>query len=774
MRYSSRTNCEAIDNLAEALQDQENMPEIARRVLEFEAENAKPENALCQHGLPHTKKAASQIAGVRDKHSEFYDNALLDLVEEWLKTYEEAKKLTHRERRQEMEDKIRVLQPVLQAKGKDADPRFLSLLARIYLYRGMLFRPKGFTTPARKIEALKKAVQLSEKAVEKEKDNPNFLRTWAQAALELEAIPETSFKVSSGLLKDAAVCINRDGIHSLNDLQVILEYAESEGKTSFLQHVLVEKRYWKRPFDLFLLKARAAFALNRMDDVRYFLKSAMDKTPKALSSPFWDHLVDFLKKLRTKEGSDLWKEMAVAAHRLCREKEVKIANNIYLYRHWARQKSLYNMAFLAQNDLKEKAKIADSLKSRPVLRYQALREMKEHQNIAKLLEQDDQERDGGYHKQQVEMDERTGKRLSEKMEKAGVSYENLPVPWISVHFYLNESENSEDEGSKGYALIFDALTQSWKERRFDYAKLHRKFMTWQEAYISAKKSSFAKDSLVELCREIGNTMPFLFDTACIRDGAPVLWIPHGFLHRLPLHAAIRDEATNEIFLEKHASRYLPAWSILNSASARRGKDSYMIKRFRAEDYEKEPFSELEDMEWDNEEHEKLATPDDLKHFMAKNPGVFAVLCHGHGDILNPLKSWLELEGGGFSVLDILKYEEANLSGARVLLGACEADMAPPVEYAIDEHVSLSAAFLSHKAREVIAGLWEINITRTDICYTEVRDSDDLSLALKKWQKKQLKIWKKNQNNKIFYWFTPFRIMGFPLKLKDNNESEAKQ
>ncbi len=700
---------------------------------------------------------------------------MLDLVEEWLKTYEEAKKLTHRERRQEMEDKIRVLQPVLQAKGKDADPRFLSLLARIYLYRGMLFRPKGFTTPARKIEALKKAVQLSEKAVEKEKDNPNFLRTWAQAALELEAIPETSFKVSSGLLKDAALCINKDGNHSLKDLRVILEYAERERNTSFLQSVLTEKDGWKRPFDVFLLKARAAFALNRMDDVRYFLKSAMDKTPKALSSPFWDHLVDFLKKLRTKEGSDLWKEMAVAAHRLCREKEVKIANNIYLYRHWARQKSLYNMAFLAQNDLKEKAKIADSLKSRPVLRYQALREMKEHQNIAKLLEQDDQERDGGYHKQQVEMDERTGKRLSEKMEKAGVSYENLPVPWISVHFYLNESENSEDEGSKGYALIFDALTQSWKERRFDYAKLHRKFMTWQEAYISAKKSSFAKDSLVELCREIGNTMPFLFDTACIRDGAPVLWIPHGFLHRLPLHAAIRDEATNEIFLEKHASRYLPAWSILNSASAIRGKDSYMIKRFRAKDYEKrEPFSDLGKLKWGNEDHKKLATPDDLKRFMTKTPDVLAVLCHGHGDILNPLKSWLELEGGGFSVLDILKYEEANLSGARVLLGACEADMAPPVEYAIDEHVSLSAAFLSHKAREVIAGLWRINITRTDICYTEVRDSDDLSLALKKWQKKQLKIWKKNQNNKIFYWFTPFRIMGFPLKLKENNESEAKQ
>jgi len=757
---SSRTNCSFIDRIEKALQKEDlesTLPELALRLIEFETANAEPENALCQRGISNANNAAVRIAKALGEKSAF-----LDMADARIKDFEgRREELNHRQRRQSLEDIIRILQP---EEEKSEDSRLPALLARAYLYRGLLYRPKGRITPARKTEAIRKAVRLSEKAIQNLSDKSGkavfVWRTWAEAALELERAEDYSAPLET--LKAAALQINADGITSLTDILILLRYAERSKKNAFkgkLTDLLDKKEHWwGHTSDIYLLKARIAFLFGHSDkEVWKYLKNALDHVPDAFSNPFWDDLVDFVKKLRDEE-SDLWKKTAIRAHGECRKKEAEIASGVVLRWYWSRQKDLYDLAFLAADHAEKKAEIADSLKSRPVLRYQTLRELKDIGTIGEILDREDEARDGRYLKTKPEPKEK--EIVKEIKKKQAVPFRDMPEPWVAIHFYLNDFEK------KGYALIFDAASRDdgWKECIFDYRELHRKFLAWQELYFSGSEDS-AADSLVLLCREIGRTMPFLFD-GTLPENSRVLWIPHGFLHRLPLHAAIR--ADDKVFLEKHISRYLPAWNMLTSDSVKDNEASedkggfHMIKRLRPEDSDN--YFQLNEREWKNKEDEGIyrAKEEDLKASMEKNPQALTLICHGHGDILNPLKSWLELEDSGMTVLDILK-SEAKLSGTRVLLGACESDMAPPTEHTIDEHLSLCTVFLSHNAREIVAGLWEIQTNMVDGCYHQILDSNDISEALKQWQEDQMKKrkWKERQDHSIFYLLAPFRVMGFP-------------
>jgi len=120
-----------------------------------------------------------------------------------------------------------------------------------------------------------------------------------------------------------------------------------------------------------------------------------------------------------------------------------------------------------------------------------------------------------------------------------------------------------------------------------------------------------------------------------------------------------DDGNDTIFLEKHVSRYLPAWNMLTSDHVKDNEASddkggfYMIKRLRPD--QKDGFPKLNKREWKNKESK--AKDEDLKVSMGKHPEALTLICHGHGDILNPLKSWLELDmDSRMSVLDILKFE----------------------------------------------------------------------------------------------------------------------
>ncbi|MCP4105356.1 MAG: CHAT domain-containing protein [Desulfobacteraceae bacterium] len=769
---SSQADCSFINKIEEVLQKedtQNTLSELALTILEFEMSNSEPENDLCQRGLSNENNALNRIFKVCKKDTDFYIMALTKEADKRLKAYQFPKHpLNHRHRRQYLEDIIRILQP---AENEINDSRFLTLLARVYLYRGLLYRPKGRTVAARKTEAIKKAVRLAEKAIQDnmpEKEAAETWRVWAYAALELERA-DSSFITPLEKLKTSALFINNGKIRDLNDAIVIVEYAERSSKgNSFLKSVsaLDEKDYWKQLPDFFLLKAKASFLSNQTAEALQYLESAIHKAPKAFAAPFWDDLVNFLKKLAWDESQKKirpgeWKNIAVLAYERCRNTEAEITSNIFLRWYWARQKDLYDLAFLAADSPEKKAEIADSLKSRPVLRYQALNDLKgKIKGIDSVLDREDESRDERYLK--IPKTEKGKEKViqQELKTKSVLSFQKLAVPWVAVHFYLNELEE------KGYGLIFDSVNKKWKERKFNYRELHKKFLEWQQHYYSENKDA-CSDSLVKLCCEIGKTMPFLFD-GTFPAKSRILWIPHGFLHRLPFHAAVSG---GTVFSERHISAYIPAWHLLNENRVQ-GKGQFLIKRLRPDD--RDAFSNLNNSEWENKENNEIpkATDKHLANCMKSHPEILVILCHGHGDILNPFKSWMELENSRISVLDILK-SEAELSGTRILLGACESDMAPPAEFIIDEHLSLSTVFLSHNAREIIAGLWKINNAQADRLYNTVLHKTDILAALNKWQEKEISMWKKHHNNNIFYMFASFRVMGFPyVNSSDSKESQS--
>ena len=753
------------DSVIEKLEHGKDLPS---RILEFELADALPSSALWQHGLSPAKVSIDQVAQARCGSD--HAAAVAKKAVEWLREYEGEKvRLNHRQRRQKLEDTIRLLQSV------EEDGNTLTLLARAYLYRGLLFMPKGRTIPARKIEAMEKAIHFSKDAIEKDKENAGAWVIKAKATLELKRSQPLSFQVPVDDLKKAASFICQGAISGLSDIPILIEYAKHSADKSCLKMVLGETNDWGRPFDLFLFKAKAAFFQKDESNLKDYALKAIDYAPDSFAASFWDELVDFIKELR-KNNFDFWKEMALAAYEVCYHIERSMTSNIYLRWFWARQKDLYDLAFLAANpgDTVKKAQIADSIKSRPVLRYQALNELKgKIEGIGGIYEQLQEERDGLYLKRPG-LEKKVERKISQKLkreEKENVLFQCAPKvsrPWIAIHFYLNEIETHE--GKKGgHALIFDP-DNGWKERVFDYQLLQDRFIAWQNAYTTSRNKSHTWDMLVELCCEIGRTMPFLFE---LPNSKEVIWIPHGFLHRLPLHAAIRDDVTHEVFLEKHSSRYLPAWHLLGPTVDGIAKLGCLVKRL--DSGEKDFFEMLKKKHWDD--LKEPASADDLKSVMKRNPSLITLICHGHGEILNPFKSWLELEGSKMTVLDILKFQD--IPGARVFLGACESDMAPPMDHIVDEHLSLSTAFLSLESREVVAGLWDLGDRVIDRCYAQLIDSDDIALALKDWQNGKIASWKgaigklektggnwkESEYHSIFYDLAAFRVIGVPATRK---------
>lgn len=738
----SQPGCKAIDQLSSKLKDP--VADVSEGLLQFEVENAQDSTALCQHGLLHDcETRVNKIIEVRTGKTK--RSGWLKQAKTWLDEYEGLKEqMAFRQRRKKLEDVIRLLLPIKDNDRPETGE--LVLLARAYLYRSMLFRPKGYTTPARKIEALLEAHRLlPEKDHQHETD---IWKLWAQVCLELEN--ENHFQFSEEdkkNLKRAVEAVVNSGVSGMGDLLILVRYAEIAQDASFLEPVFNETRNWGQPFDLMLFKARSSFLKTRdPEEIHTFAKQAIEKSPEAFSDPFWNELVWFLNRIKA-EKQDIWKQLSLDAWELCRAKEKEITTNVILHWHWSQRKALYDLAFLAAETPKDKARVADSLKSRPALRYNALQDMRNRETVKRILETEDGARDRRYLKN---FSGKMGREISGKIEKyPPLPSSALPDEWVAVHFYLNEADQT------GYALVVDSKGK-WKECRFDYRELFLQFQKWQAVYATKDEAETSK-IVYRLCRKIGETMPFLFDKNLFYDKS-VLFVPHGFLHHLPLHAAIEKDSEKVFFVE-HAVRYLPAWHLTRfypKNYTTNGKWYFTVNTEAEGDYEK-----LLKLFPGNQESEKK-----LEEYLRINPEVLAVLCHGKCDLLNPFRSKLMLNPE-WSILDILSFQ-SRIKGARIFLGACESDMSPFSDNPLDEHLSLSSVFLTSGAREVIGGVYRLEPPKIDMCYRAILEKAkkeglerlNLPEELQSWQIEKMKK-KPSENPRQFYEIIPFRIMGFP-------------
>lgn len=244
----------------------------------------------------------------------------------------------------------------------------------------------------------------------------------------------------------------------------------------------------------------------------------------------------------------------------------------------------------------------------------------------------------------------------------------------------------------------------------------------------------------------------------------MLFVPHSFLHLVPLHGTIRKKLTFEdtdiVFVENHPCAYLPAFSLAQKSNVVNSNEYLVFKKLcEGEEY----FIKDAFPKWINDLAREVS-PDDIRNIHSP-PGLLILICHGQADVANPFNSRLKLKDGDMTHLDLLVAEKMNLKGSHVLLGACETDMAYPFSNILDDHVSISTAFLIKGSMSVLGTMWITYFKHVGEIlnkWIQNRNGTNLFLEVNKWQENRIKVWKRTKGSDVFYTTMVFRTIGIPM------------
>lgn len=732
--------------------------------------------ALYQFGISPAKEWVRATATGK-AHADLRETAILELAE----TYLDIKDVSsHKERKKKIESALNLLITLYKNSKEKLPPKAFILIARAYLLRSLIIRPKGMTVPEKKKECLKKGITFVEKALNasailNSSDKEDACRVQCLLLIELNKIDERQCNETTlkGKLEEAITKGCDKFYKNEEDVRIAIRYSEIKPIDTNYPATIVKLSSKGTYFE----KAKAFYLLSDWNNFKEYLYKAIRYLRwMKFSHPQWDEMVCFLIKMRD-DKNPLWKKFSVKAWQACQIQE-RGTPPINLRWHWSRQRDLYDLAFLAvylkdthtQHDYELMARICDSQKSRTSLRWSSVDDMvKESPNegtstndLRAFLKSEKEAYAlammGGY---VMDISERMKalhahyRETFKKQQSQQRGITDVTNGWIVIHFYLNQLEE------KCYALIYNADTATWQSKCVkEYKKLFQTFLTWQTNYNQHKEQ--AANHLVRLCKEIGDAMPFLI----IPQGKDVLFIPHDFLHRLPLHGAIgKDKNGNKIvFLENHPCCYLPAWSFAKKTSDSKVNGRILLKNFPDYDYQN-----ISDQKYWTSPVKNAASPADLKA-IDTSPELLAILCHGKADAVNPFNARLKLTEGGITHIEILNSVK-NIKGSRIILGACETDLVPPLSDVIDEHLSITTAFLTNNAREILGTMWEVYPDKVEEIIKKVRGENinfkPLYKIINTWQTDKLAAWQNNSD--IFYDVISFRNFTSPEKIIPGDE-----
>lgn len=707
-----------------------------------------------------SRELCSQLAKKETQISKFHHQQLFELQKEILSESRQNAGLSHAARRQALDGVIKTLLTLPQEAKSALDSRELGrILARAYLYRSRIIRPKGFTVPAKKKEGLANALkQLEEPYTQGTSNGAEYYRLKGLILLEQAAIAAIEGGISKAIkedLKNALLKLAQNW-EAQNDLQeedikIVLGQARlNRNDRSYVNWVQ------NHPRATALDQAWAAWLLSTPDNGLVNKAIQEVKEGRWISDPAWESLTQLLGEMAQNNAPN-WQDLVTTAWQACHEKENRLFADCYLRWYWSRQADLYDLAFHAASDDKQKVLVADSLKSRPALRWQVFEEL-----MPELVEIAAQSLVGLYIADLPEKEEKLRKAagVGKEAEIKSQDFGELPDGWIAVHFYLSTGALPAGR-DKGYALIYNGT--EWTQKEFFISPLWEAFWQWTQTYALAREEPLmdwtlgparqaAAEALQNLCLAVGREMPFLFEHHLFPNGTPVVFIPHGFLHRIPLHMAI--EEGGGVWAGWHPSTYLPAWHLWQPGKIRENED-------------KRALVNLEDTGWPSFSSGWTVTrPAGSTDFQnITGVGRLAVLCHGRGHYTNPFASRLLLADGG-ATLKLLMQTLPPLNGAQVLLGACEADLMAPQGAAVDEHLSLSTAFLQRGASEILGGLYEVQRVVVEELIDLIDNSgtgEFFHNLLWKWQQNKISSYLlENSDPVLLYFFAPFRTIGLAL------------
>ncbi len=655
---------------------------LAGKYLDFIEARANNGNAALFHfGLSPDTNLIKAFAGIMNEN--IWEDVVCKQAEKYLDEFD--KKIGHTDLKKKIESAIRLLKDLYESPSKELKPETLTLYAKAYLLRSRIFRPKGATVPAKKREAIEKGIKLAEEAIEKDSSNVEAWRIKATLFIEKdrlrgenEAQDAEIVEVLRGALLNG--CNKFD--ESVDDVRIGVLYSELSGKTGYAEKITKIRRIKRSNRRdaykmMHILRLERAKAYKVLDEGKYHnlikveMKKLIIKLPDIrFSYPLWDDTVRFLEELYECKMF-CWKELSFEAWTACQSAEGRIKYPLHVRWYWSRMRTLYDLAFLAADSLPLKAVIADSLKSRPALQWSAWdalsRDDKENAECLKAILEAEAQGQTGFIKGFEELKEKCRKTGDDKEPMAITA---IPDNWTVIHFYLNKLEEI------GYAIIATGNDPTlWKIETFEYKEMFDAYMTWQTNYkLYEERKERAANYLVKLCKKIGEKMAFLFGDVFIPVDNSVLFIPHDFLHRLPLHGAIKD---GKVFLQEHPNCYLPAWSYARKKSENTSKGRYLI--VNSKDF-------IENQNYNPSLYEKCFHDFSSLAGLSETPELLAVICHGRADTVNPFKARLLLESGAWTYLDIHNIDK-RLENTQVILGACETDLTPPLMDVLDEHLS---------------------------------------------------------------------------------------
>ncbi|MFP4033369.1 MAG: hypothetical protein ACLFTV_17585, partial [Desulfococcaceae bacterium] len=383
-------------------------------------------------------------------------------------------------------DQRRVLERIIRILHKAGREEDVSIeMARAYLHRSRIIKPKGFTPPARKLEALRAASEHAQKA-----DSPRALLYRGIIALEQDrcgSAPDDFLAV----LESVRAAGLPEGINDEEKVaycQVLLRLAE-KAKLDFdspEMEVVADLSAQDAPLERLKFKLFSKAAGPKLKKNPNYYRNQLVKilSFSPFSHPLWDETVRFIRRVHRwaegKGGPDLggdlresltafWKGFAQKLWEVAEDQSRRLSD-VHLRWYWSRQRDLYDLAFLAavkNEDFRLAARVADSAKSRPALTWQAMERMG---SLGKMIEQYAQVLAGGYVKGMTPGPKSPGGPNAEIPDA-------VPAGVQILQFYLVHLQDFE----RGYAVVCGE--EGWTEcRGFDFRPVWLAYQKWQSAY----------------------------------------------------------------------------------------------------------------------------------------------------------------------------------------------------------------------------------------------------------------------------------------------------
>jgi len=676
-----------------------------------------------------------------------------------------------------------------------------------YFKRGICVLPKGDSMPPEKHESFEKALEAANKALAElteigtQKSRKRLLILRASILGELWRLLPAGYE---NLLRQALKGVIDQGLDFMNENGLVLIdlycrlFPNDDMVLSFYDALSQIDRDPSRhdtdTSNFFMIRALAAVRANKIDcrkvtkvNVLQAAREAVDSLQdKRLYHSSWDDAIDLIETLKD-GGIDSWADLSISAWRFCDANQP--VTGIQVRHYWSRLEKIYLLtlaaALLSDNDagIKTAAEITDSLKAKSARAWNFVLEVLRKRHSTKGVDAVDRLR--RYYEGEALLKRgayapghEKSARIMTKKQRADdvkpVPIDCVPPGCTAMHLLCETDTNGQPAGGWCFSATQLKNTQTplrWNRIPLRWEGVWQAYCKWEEAY---RKSVDLNQAVGDLCRAMGATLK----KALRETEKHIIWIPHGFTHRLPLHAA-KDPDDGEYLFQKKTVSYLPAWHLQRKNVSHSGNDdrpSILLHHFNDFEEEKEKMKGLfkEPPPVFNADRESLLG-------LGQQPKLLALRCHGLAHETDPFKSSLLLKDGKADLVEI-QASGLDLTGTTLVSTACGTEMTPNRSSRIDEHVSLASTFLGLGCAQIVGALWSLDIRPAFQMMKAALDATEpLALVFSRLQQQWFKDggfadipkekWETFPEEHKIHLLAPIRVIGYSVS-GDTEKSET--